>query len=307
MSRFHGDCYKCGKPGHSSKNCYQNSSSGGFFGTCYKCGKPGHSKKNCPGTSASSPSSGQSSFTSTVRCYDCNAQVVDLKQHRATDCPNSRLANSRLSVLPSPVDNMDTDGFEQTPIPKTVVDDTTDWYALIDVSSSMMGARLQAAKTALLKEIEPEMAENDRLAIVTFDTKAFFKLKPRAVGQLRRQQELAPLLDRIFARGATAIWDAIWLAVSQLRDKTRRTLITVLTDGEDNSSQHTYAEVLSLVEQNPNVELSIVHVSNIPHQPYNDMCTAGRGKYAVIDAAEIEIAFSAAFRVAYRGSAPLRS
>ena len=44
---FKGECWTCGKIGHSVRNCPMNSnqkgeSKGGFQGNCYKCGAWGH-------------------------------------------------------------------------------------------------------------------------------------------------------------------------------------------------------------------------------------------------------------------------
>lgn len=98
------------------------------------------------------------------------------------------------------------------------INDYTDHYFLLDVSGSMTGFRLANSKETFSAIFE-KLDDKDRLAIITFDTKAFFKLKPRPVGQIKRQKELPSILDRIFAQGMTAIYDAIKLAVEQIRDK----------------------------------------------------------------------------------------
>lgn len=184
----------------------------------------------------------------TIECYDCHTQVYDLKSHR-----------------------FHCNKFQ------TKYNDTIDRYFLLDVSGSMTGLKLQNAKEVLNQHVN-KVSEFDRLAIITFDKNAFFKLKPRSVGQIRRQQELESLLDRIYATNLTAIWDAIYLAVSQLRNKDRKTIITVLTDGEDNSSTHTYQEVLDLVKQYSNIVLNIVHVDEKVNDKYSELCLK-RGSY----------------------------
>jgi Mg-chelatase subunit ChlD len=63
------------------------------------------------------------------------------------------------------------------------------------------------------------------------------------------------------------IYDAIWIAVEQVRDKDRQTLIIVLTDGEDNASKHSHVEVLEMIKQ----------------YPYYALLCQDRGKYNVID------------------------
>jgi len=39
-------CFKCGKSGHISKNCYKQKSK--LVDVCYKCGMEDHYMKNCP-------------------------------------------------------------------------------------------------------------------------------------------------------------------------------------------------------------------------------------------------------------------
>lgn len=213
----------------------------------------------------------------TVRCYDCNQQVAELKPHRKV-CPNSRQNRSRVECTSS------SSSFNPSYCQYIEV---IDFYALIDVSGSMSGVKLENAKS-VLTSFFASMKESDRLAIISFDSEAFFKLQPRPVGQLRRQNELPDILSRIFARGQTALYDAIWLAISQIRDKSRKTLINVLTDGEDNASKHSYGEVLSLVSGYPNITLNIIHIddSGSRLKLYDDLCQ-NRGTYLVIKETEI--------------------
>lgn len=211
----------------------------------------------------------------TVECYDCHTQVADLKSHRNV-CVNSRKNKTKVShslghsveqKLPSNVGNFVN---------------TVDRYLLIDASGSMAGTRIANVKQ-VVNEVFPTFAENDRIAIVTFDTTPYFRLKPRPVGQIRRQNELPDVLARIKTLGGTAIWDAIYMVVSQIRDKSRKTVLSVITDGEDNSSKHTLAEVNELLRQFPNVILDIVHVGDVVSVSYQSVATT----YVMIE--EIEI------------------
>lgn len=161
--------------------------------------------------------------------------------------------------------------------------DSTDYFLVMDVSGSMAGLRLASAKEAVSQTFA-EMEEQDRFSLITFDSKAFFKCKPRPVGQLRRQNELGPLLARIFTGGSTALYDAVNLAIEQVRSPIIPTKIVVLTDGEDNSSSKSMDDILRLLAERPNISLSIVHISSSqqPHQAYLRLCDS-RGLYTLIE------------------------
>jgi Mg-chelatase subunit ChlD len=215
---------------------------------------------------------GRHGKSGTVECYDCRQQVASLHDHRQNgQCPNpgAGAAGHRraqpVAASPAPA---------ATPLPGR------DHYFLVDVSGSMAGAKLDQAKAAL-SQVHARVPDTDRLAIITFDSQAFFKLKPRPNEQVRRQNELPPLLDRLFARGGTALYDAIFLAVEQIRDKTRETRLVVLTDGEDNASRHTLAETLALVDQYANITLDIVHIDGTaaPSAAFGQLAQRGHGTY----------------------------
>ena len=268
---------------------------------CFNCGKYGHKQRNCPEPS---------SKDNLKKCYDCGTAVPDIKTHRSV-CPQSRYSKSAINpvnlsspvvIVPCPqsgrLENVDeTSTLLLPPVNKL---DHTDFYFLIDVSGSMKGFRLDTAKTCA-KDIVQKMDPLDRMAIITFDTNPYFKLKPRPVEEILRKKELESILDRIFADGLTAIYDAIYLAVSQLHNKNQRTTILVLTDGEDNSSKHSYDEVTKMLTEYPNITLSIIHVDeyNKPNSNYINLCSQNRGKYVLIKETEIKITVEHLFNTFY--------
>jgi Zinc knuckle/von Willebrand factor type A domain len=307
--------YKCGKDGHFARECYQNSRGSRdrtSNSACYKCGQTGHQKRDCPqsfksktnrssvSTAVSAAVSAASSsshadpdrvFQSQVRCYDCDEMVWDLDQHRVLcrtpfSKRKGRGKSTRNQIQP-------TDAKLDDYI------DTMDFYFLQDVSSSMAGKRESDAKETMMGLFDM-MSGSDRISIVTFDTKAFFKLKPRPVEQIRRQDEMPGILARIFSRGMTAIWDAIYLTVQQIERKDRKTQILCLTDGYDNSSKHSYEETLALVAEYPNITLSIVHIDGSGNRivQYEEICK-GRGEYLVIDDTQIKKEVTRIFRLYY--------
>ncbi len=244
-------------------------------------------------------------YDSKVRCYDCGEMVYDLRSHRS-HCNDSKIRGWKCKVrcYGCGEEVHDLKRHKRTECGKKSVTvqsfvGTTDFYMLMDVSTSMSGRRLDDAKDAF-RDIEKTMNESDRIAVVTFDTNAYFKLQPRPVGQIRRQHEVEPLLNRIYAKGATAIWDAIWLSVEQLANKERDTLMIVLTDGKDNSSKHSYQQVQDLADQYPNVRLSIIHIDGSGQRciEYEKLCQ-GRGEYQIIAETEITVTVQTVFRKYY--------
>ena len=141
----------------------------------------------------------------------------------------------------------------------------------------------------------------DRIAVVSFDNTAFFKLKPRPVEEVLRKGEIEPLMNRIFAKGQTAIYDAIHMSVSQLYDKNQKTVMIVLTDGEDNSSKHSYNEVTEILKEYPNIVLNIIHIDGKlnPNIDYVQLCLNNSGEYVTIEQHEIKITVEHIFRTYY--------
>eukprot|EP00012_Vannella_robusta_P002358 CAMPEP_0206190652 /NCGR_PEP_ID=MMETSP0166-20121206/4867_1 /ASSEMBLY_ACC=CAM_ASM_000260 /TAXON_ID=95228 /ORGANISM="Vannella robusta, Strain DIVA3 518/3/11/1/6" /LENGTH=179 /DNA_ID=CAMNT_0053606751 /DNA_START=470 /DNA_END=1009 /DNA_ORIENTATION=- len=177
-------------------------------------------------------------------------------------------------------------------------------FMLIDVSGSMNGSPLENAKTAVTSCFS-NMHDRDRFSIVTFDSSAFFKLKPRPVEQLRRQEEIPLILSKIFSGGCTALYDAIYISVEQIHNKRAPNAIVVLTDGLDNSSHHTLQDVKTLLSEYPAVHLDIIHVdedgAKVPD--YEDLC-ATRGTYSVIKTEEIVEVTTTVYRRTYSSFHP---
>lgn len=264
-------------------------------------------------------STSNQSFKRSIKCFDCGAMVSgSIKDHHAV-CTQNR--KSKSVVLPAHIANQSNQSHNSAPRVRGNVNEndlklvqrlrtdqrvqkdyssTQDIYFILDVSGSMDGKKLNDAKLSLTKmvdEIDPE----DRMAIITFDSQAFFKLKPRSAEQIIRQGELQGTLDKIFARGSTALYDAVMLAIDQLHDKSRKIILNVLTDGQDNASKITYSQLLKALEEYPNIVLNIIHIDDAGTSvsQYKTLCET-RGDYMVINAESVFEQYIMIFRKYYK-------
>lgn len=144
-----------------------------------------------------------------------------------------------------------------------------------------------------------KMSKSDRVAIITFDNNAYFKLNPRPVEQVIRQNELKTTLDRIFAKGLTAIYDAIHLGISQMRNRDQKAIFIVLTDGEDNSSSHSLSEVTNMLSDRPNISLNIINISQQANTQHQNLCTITGGLYHTITETDISRTLESVFTQQY--------
>lgn len=176
-----------------------------------------------------------------------------------------------------------------------------DKYFLIDASGSMSGARLEAAKRTIKDLFDKLAAERpyDRIAIMSFSDRVAFRCHPHPVQKIARKREMPEILSSIYAGGGTALYNAIYEAISQLRDKTIEVNMIVLTDGEDNMSDHTMADITALLAFNPQVTLDIIHVDTVAPAPvaeYQLLTAAGAGEYSRVTDKEIEITMKVVFQ-----------
>lgn len=109
------------------------------------------------------------------------------------------------------------------------------------------------------------------------------------------------ILNRIFAKGMTALYDAIWIALEQIADKTRKTHLLVLTDGQDNSSKHTYEEVLAFLAGFSQISLDILQIGDqgTPAVEQYKKLYEMRGEYRLVSEPEFLMTVVSVFKVRY--------
>jgi Ca-activated chloride channel family protein len=118
---------------------------------------------------------------------------------------------------------------------------------VIDNSGSMRSKRSDVINAALAfaRSSNPE----DQVFVVNFNEHVSMGL-PGNVPFTGNQQQLETALSRNKADGLTALYDAVAVALEQLKKgKWDKKVLIVISDGGDNASRHKLAEILSMVNQ----------------------------------------------------------
>jgi Ca-activated chloride channel homolog len=116
---------------------------------------------------------------------------------------------------------------------------------VIDDSGSMAEKRpsVNAAAWTFVNTSNP----NDQVFVVNFND-VYYIDTPGAFAQNKEQMKAA--LDHIDARGGTALYDAVYASLDHLKLGNRdKKVILVITDGDDNSSNYTFPQLLRYAEQ----------------------------------------------------------
>ena len=123
---------------------------------------------------------------------------------------------------------------EDAPISLTVI---------LDASGSMAG-RMDEARQAVVELFNSSNPQDD-LRMITFGDQV------RAVGNLSDSlDDVHRTVASIQADGFTALWDAMYLGVTELQSAAqRRKTIVLISDGGDNHSRYTQQEIKSLLEE----------------------------------------------------------
>ena len=118
---------------------------------------------------------------------------------------------------------------------------------VVDNSGSMTPKRhdVIAAAMAFVRSSNPQ----DQMFVVNFNEKVSFGL-PNNTAFTDQPAQLQLALSRVAADGETALYDAVAVAVEHLRMGNRdKKVLIVISDGGDNASRHTLAEITALVAQ----------------------------------------------------------
>jgi Ca-activated chloride channel family protein len=126
---------------------------------------------------------------------------------------------------------------------------------VIDNSGSMRSKRSDVINAALAfaRSSNPE----DQVFVVNFNEHVLMGL-PGNVPFTGDQKQLEAALSKNKADGLTALYDAVAVALEQLKKgKWDKKVLIVISDGGDNASSHTLAQILSLVNQSSAILYSL--------------------------------------------------
>jgi VWFA-related protein len=160
-----------------------------------------------------------------------HATVVDDKQHIVTN-----LDRTAFTVF--------EDGKPQSIISFHHVDIPVAMGILIDNSGSMREKRNKVNQAALnlVRSSNPQ----DEVFVVNFNDEQY--LDQDFTNDLRKLKEA---LDKIDARGGTALYDAVVASADHLKQNARleKKVLFVVTDGEDNASSETLEQAIKQLQQ----------------------------------------------------------
>jgi len=166
---------------------------------------------------------------------DTNLVLIPVSVNTPLNQPLSGLEKQNFKIY--------DDKVEQTIVSFSIENEPIALGLVFDTSGSMgnLLAESRRAAAEFLRNAEKE----DEFCLIEFDSLPRLAV-PLTSDAAKIQYEL--LFSK--AKGSTALLDAIYLALHEVKkSKLQRKALVVITDGEDNNSRYTYAEVRDLLRE----------------------------------------------------------
>ena len=165
---------------------------------------------------------------------------------------------------------------------------------LLDVSDSMLGAKLRDAQAAVERFLLKLLAPTDAFFVMAFnhESRLLFGWKDSPEG-------VHEALDRLKATGSTAIYDAIAASMPFINNRPReRAAIVLITDGEDSASETTLHDLRPALLRSDAFVYAVAIDTREPHGmnklnvgALNDITGQSGGRTEVIrSTADLEVA-----------------
>jgi Ca-activated chloride channel family protein len=156
-----------------------------------------------------------------------------------------------------------------------------DLYFVFDRSGSVQGETLAQLKQAAYAGLD-QLSLTDRAALLTFDYA--FHLRPPLTTDLA---SVRMAIDRMEPGGATALFDALYAALTLAESSPRRTLVLLFTDGRDNFSYLSERDVLNVARRSDAVVYAVAFKSPYvagPDEPVlHELAGASGGRVVLVD------------------------
>ena len=215
---------------------------------------------------------------------DTNLVLVPVSVFDPQNRPVTGLEKEHFRVL--------DDHVEQTITHFSMDDEPVAVGLVFDISGSM-GPKLQKSRQAAAEFFRTSNTE-DEYFLVEFND------QPKLVVPLTRNvEEIQNQLTWAQSKGRTALLDAIFLALSEMKkSKKNRKALLIISDGGDNSSRYTESEVRNLVRENDVLIYAIgvfeagsgrLRTSEEAGGPglLNELCDQTGGRHLPADASEL--------------------
>jgi VWFA-related protein len=214
--------------------------------------------------SASGPAGdGEAIFSSDARYVPLNVTVTDKSDHLVTNLPESAFQVYENNVL-QPIKV-----FKREDVPVSM-------GLVIDNSGSMRSKLpgVEAAALALVKDSNPQ----DETFVVNFNDEAYLDQDFTSDIDVLKKG-----LERIDAKGGTAMRDAIRMSIDHLHDKAKhdKKVIIVVTDGNDNASMVTLDSLMKLAQQDGTL---IYAIGLLGEEDKNEAAKAKRALKLLVEA-----------------------
>jgi Ca-activated chloride channel family protein len=169
----------------------------------------------------------------------------------------------------------------------------TNVYLVVDTSGSMGGSKLARAQEALHAFANQIQGDRDQLGLIEFGTsvKSFEPLQPLSD---ERRQTLIRQIDRLEAKGDTALIDAVQRAYDSLQetaDADAINAIVAMTDGRENASRSTIADLERRFRGEPAVPVVVFSIAfgrDADVDLLQRIADAGEGQFRRADETDIE-------------------
>jgi Ca-activated chloride channel family protein len=167
----------------------------------------------------------------------------------------------------------------------------TNVFLVADTSGSMEGAKIERAREALAAFIASIRSDRDQVGLVEFGTglKGYLPLLP--MDEANRNVLIATV-GELEASGGTALIDATYAAVAELMaadDPQAINAVVVMTDGQENESERTLADLQQLLAStdNPPIIFTIGFGDDADEDVLGVMADIGGGQFRRADETDI--------------------